>query len=70
MPRIPTGVAAAILLAAHVSAPLVSARAEQSTATAGSESHGLGLQLLADELTAPIDLVSPPDSSGRRFVTD
>jgi glucose/arabinose dehydrogenase len=67
----PTGFAAAILLvSAHVSAPIAGARAEQRTATAGSESHGLGLQLLADELTAPIDLVSPLDSSGRRFVTD
>ena len=34
------------------------------------EEIGIGLELVADNLTAPIALVSPEDGTGRRFITD
>jgi glucose/arabinose dehydrogenase len=69
--RNPTSIAAAILLlTTHFSALVTTAPAEQRTATASSNSHGLNLALVAEDFTAPIDLVSPPDASGRRFIID
>lgn len=69
MPHIPSNVAAAIiLLVAQLPAQTTRAFAQQLAATAPS--YDFRLELVADGLTAPVDLVSPADGSGRRFVVE